>query len=51
MILPFTCGVLNWSYPRIMEKFFPELTEAKKASVKRKAEAENQAALSGKEAE
>ncbi len=51
MILPITCGVLNWSYPRIMERFFPELVEAKKASAQKKAEAENQAAVSGKEAE
>lgn len=29
-ILPFTCGLLNWAYPRFMEKFFPELCEAKK---------------------
>jgi len=28
--LPFACGVLNWSYPRIMEKCFPHLTSAKK---------------------
>lgn len=30
-ILPFTCGLLNWVYPRIMEKYFPELVAAKKA--------------------
>ena len=29
-ILPFTCGLLNWAYPRFMEKFFPELCDAKK---------------------
>lgn len=29
-ILPFTCGLLNWAYPRFMEKFFPSLCEAKK---------------------
>lgn len=29
-ILPFTCGLLNWAYPRFMEKFFPELCTAKK---------------------
>ena len=51
LILPFTCGILNWSYPRIMERFFPELTEAKKASVQKKAEAEKAAEMSGKEAE
>lgn len=28
--LPFTCGFLNWAYPRIMEKIMPELTEKKK---------------------
>lgn len=31
-ILPFTCGLLNWAYPRIMERYFPELTQAKKAN-------------------
>lgn len=29
-ILPFTCGLLNWAYPRFMEKFFPSLCDAKK---------------------
>ena len=29
-ILPIACGILNWSYPRIMEKFFPNLRAAKK---------------------
>ena len=29
-ILPIACGILNWSYPRIMEKFFPNLSAAKK---------------------
>ena len=29
-ILPFTCGLLNWAYPRFMEKFFPGLCDAKK---------------------
>ena len=24
--LPFTCGFLNWSYPRIMEKIMPEMS-------------------------
>lgn len=28
--LPFACGFLNWSYPRIMDKFFPHLCPAKK---------------------
>ena len=28
--LPFTCGFLNWAYPRIMEKIMPEMTEKKK---------------------
>ena len=28
-ILPITCGVLNWAYPRIMEEFFPKLAHAK----------------------
>ena len=28
-ILPFTCGLLNWAYPRFMEKFFPKLCDAK----------------------
>ena len=29
-ILPFTCGLLNWAYPRVMEKCFPKLCQAKK---------------------
>lgn len=28
-ILPFTCGLLNWAYPKFMKKFFPELCDAK----------------------
>ena len=28
-ILPFSCGLLNWAYPRIMEEWFPNLTHAK----------------------
>lgn len=28
--LPFSCGLLNWAYPRIMEKFMPEVSNAKK---------------------
>ena len=31
-ILPLTCGILNWVYPKAMKKFFPELCEAKAAS-------------------
>ena len=27
--LPFACGALNWSYPRIMEKCFPKLAGVK----------------------
>ncbi len=29
--LPITCNVLNWVYPRIMDKCFPELAGSKKA--------------------
>lgn len=28
-VLPFACGALNWSYPRIMEKYFPKLSASK----------------------
>lgn len=35
-ILPFTCGLLNWAYPRFMERFFPGLCDAKKASANAK---------------
>lgn len=28
--LPFSCGLLNWAYPRIMEKFMPEVSKSKK---------------------
>jgi len=28
-ILPFACGALNWSYPRIMKKWFPGLSDKK----------------------
>lgn len=31
-ILPLTCGLLNWAYPRIMEKCFPKLSAAKAES-------------------
>ncbi len=41
-ILPFTCGLLNWAYPRFMEKFFPELCVAKK-----KAKEETYAEING----
>lgn len=27
--LPFSCGALNWTYPRMIEKFFPSLAKAK----------------------
>lgn len=37
-ILPFTCGLLNWAYPRFMEKFFPDLCNAK-AQAKKEQEA------------
>lgn len=37
--LPFSCGLLNWSYPRIMEKIMPEASKAKKA--KENAEVKN----------
>ena len=30
--VPVTCTALNWVYPRFMDKFFPELAGAKKAS-------------------
>lgn len=33
-ILPITCGVLNWAYPRIMEEFFPKLAHAKAETAK-----------------
>lgn len=29
--LPVSCGILNWAYPRIMEKVMPEVSHAKKA--------------------
>ena len=34
-ILPFTCGLLNWAYPRIMEEWFPNLAHAKAESSKK----------------
>lgn len=35
-ILPFTCGLLNWAYPRFMEEFFPKLANSKAQSQKAK---------------
>lgn len=32
--LPFSCGVLNWAYPRVMERCFPKLANAKADSAK-----------------
>ena len=29
LILPFSCTALNWAYPRVMEKCFPKLSQAK----------------------
>ena len=29
LTLPITCGILNWAYPRIVEKFFPNLAQSK----------------------
>ena len=34
-ILPFSCGLLNWAYPRIMEEWFPELAHSKANSDKK----------------
>lgn len=31
LVLPISCGILNWTYPRFMEKFLPELANAKKS--------------------
>lgn len=33
--LPVTCNVLNWVYPKIMDKWFPELAGSKKAQKER----------------
>ena len=30
IMLPITCKILNWLHPRFMEKFFPEIANAKK---------------------
>ena len=35
LTLPFACGILNWSYPRIMEKIMPEVANKKKASIQK----------------
>lgn len=42
LTLPVTCGILNWAYPRIVEKFFPSLANSKKESEAKKAEAQVQ---------
>lgn len=42
LTLPVTCGILNWAYPRIVEKFFPDLANSKKQSEAKKAEAQAQ---------
>ncbi len=34
-ILPFSCGLLNWAYPRIMEEWFPQLAHSKENSDKK----------------
>lgn len=31
LTLPITCGILNWAYPRIMEKLMPDVANKKKA--------------------
>lgn len=31
LTLPVTCGILNWAYPRIMEKLMPDVANKKKA--------------------
>lgn len=30
LTLPVSCGILNWAYPRLMEKLMPEISSAKK---------------------
>lgn len=43
LILPITCTILNWTYPKIMKKLFPRLSEvkeAKKAALKDARQAE-----------
>lgn len=43
LILPVTCTILNWAYPKIMKKLFPRLSEvkeAKKAALKEARQAE-----------
>ena len=32
LTLPITCGILNWAYPRIMEKIMPDMAAKKKAA-------------------
>lgn len=32
--LPFSCGLLNWAYPRIMDKYFPSLSKPNGADKK-----------------
>lgn len=32
IVLPFSCGLLNWSYPKIMKKCFPSLIASKATS-------------------
>lgn len=32
LILPKTCKLLNWAYPKVMKEYFPKLSEAKEAS-------------------
>ena len=31
LILPITCTILNWAYPKIMKKLFPRLSDVKEA--------------------
>ena len=39
LILPITCTILNWAYPKIMKKLFPRLSEVKEAKKARDKEA------------
>lgn len=53
MILPITCTILNWAYPKIMKKLFPRLSEvkeAKKAKDKQARQAELAEEINAKEA-
>lgn len=36
IILPATCGLLNWVYPKVMSHYFPKLSEAKAAAKAKK---------------